>query len=125
MVETKFKKLQKKGSSGENIPKYIISVVVEVDLNRIDIEPKDLDLVGGPIIVSAQSLKVKKNNTIEKFTFDGRKQNIWYTKKELKKRKFSFSDLKKMVKAVNEKKVSMHIFSKPTITTILSLGSFS
>jgi hypothetical protein len=107
----------------KNMPTYIISVTVGVNLKRIDIEPKDLKLVGGPLLVSVQSKKVVNATKIRKHAYDGREQNIWYTKKELSKRKFSFSDLRKIVKGVNEKKVNLHLFAKPTITDILALGS--
>jgi hypothetical protein len=43
--------------------------------------------------------------------------------RKLSKRKFSFSDLRKIVKGVNEKKVNLHLFAKPTITDILAMGS--
>jgi hypothetical protein len=97
--------------------------MIDVDLDDINIEPKDLKLAGGPLSVSVKSRKINKNCTLGKYTYDNRQQNVWYTKKELSKRKFSFSDLRKIVKGVNEKKVNLHLFAKPTITDILAMSS--
>jgi hypothetical protein len=105
----------------KKLPKYVLLTAISINFKWIDIIKEDLDLVGGPLSVTVQALGINKNLKTSEYTYDSRVQAVWYTKEELSKRKFSFSDLKKITRGVNEKKVDMHPFAKPTITNVLAL----
>jgi hypothetical protein len=100
---------------------YILLTAISINLDRLNIVKEDLDLVGGPLSVTVRAMSVNKDLSIGKYIYDCRAQAVWYTKKELSKRKFSFGDLRKITKVVNEKKVDMHPFAKPSITNVLAL----
>lgn len=113
------KKLTKKLKKFKVPPKYVIVVVMKITLKNINATPKDNSLVHGPLRVTASAHAVKKNLTLRPVPYDMRKQSIWYTKSELSKRKFSFTDLRKIVDAVNNKKVNMDPFIGVTISNVL------
>jgi tRNA/tmRNA/rRNA uracil-C5-methylase (TrmA/RlmC/RlmD family) len=115
-TQRKLKKLKKR-------PKYIIVAYMQIELDHINITPEDKDIVNGPLLITVKAHEVRENLSLGSHAYKDRSQNIWYTKENLLKRRFSFSDVKKSVKVVNESKVSQNPFARVMITDVLSASS--
>jgi hypothetical protein len=113
------KALTKKLKKFKKLPKYVLVTVIEIDISDINVTPEDKSLVNGPLRVTVSAHRIKENLTPKLVIYDMRKQNIWYTKEELSNRKFSFTDLIKIVDVVNKKKVNMDPFVPVTISNVL------
>jgi hypothetical protein len=119
-VSTTLKKLKKY----KDQPKYVITTHIKPIFEYINIAPEDNKIVGGPLRLSVTAYEVNDFKDSGFQSYKGRSQYIWYTKDNLSKRKFSFTDLIKAVKVVNEEKVTHDPFAIVTITDVLeSYGS--
>jgi hypothetical protein len=115
-VSTTLKKLKKY----KNPPKYVITAYIRTILKNINITSEDKRIVGGPLRLGITAYRVENLKDSDLQSYQGRSQNIWYTKDHLSERKFSFTDVKKAVKVVNEGEVTQNPFVIVTITDVLN-----
>jgi hypothetical protein len=111
----------------KRLPKYIFKAFVSINPKYINNTPDDSSPIHGPLFVGATVYRVnQKKKTINLSIADkSRNQAIWYTKKELQKKKFMFKDMSSIIDAVYKEKICLLPFGNITISEIRQLSSRS
>jgi hypothetical protein len=99
-------------------PKYILRASIRVNISYINNSPGDSKPQNGPIFVKASVYYVDNKCVNFSVADDHRVQIIWYTKDELKNKRFSMKDVKKILNAVYKRKIELNPFADITFSLI-------